>query len=352
MKYEPAQQNFGAGANKTMLGETAPPILYNCPKCKKALEAPAIEAGTKKPCPACGQRLQVPAASAAAAAAAPTPAINKTMLGETEPPIRYNCPTCKKPLESPAIEAGTKKPCPACGQRLQVPLSSPGAVPRPNLNKTILATDESKPQPAGIQAGYPSGSPPASAAAPGQAAADGLPFYKKPYGMAAIAAAGLVLLLLLACLATAPGASAEREKFKQAQQELANAQKELAELKAKYEKEKELATKGSASTDAIRAEFERQRDASNRDLQMALIRNENDQKAQALARQQNEEMLRKIEAARKEALDKQERDAAKHKMEMDILDAKLKAASERPAVIQYAPAPYYRWHPAYGWGYW
>ena len=206
LKFEPGQQGFGAGVNKTMLGETAPPILYNCPKCKKALESPAIEAGTKKPCPACGQRLQVPAAP-------PTPALNKTMLGETEPPIRYNCPTCKKPLESPAIEAGTKKPCPACGQRLQVPLSSPGGAPRPNLNKTILASDESKPQAGGIQTDYPSGRPPAGAAVPSQTAGDALPFYKRPYGMAAIAAGGLLVLLLLACLATAPGASAEREKL-------------------------------------------------------------------------------------------------------------------------------------------
>ena len=73
--------------------------------------------------------------TAVAGAGAPPPprgpgsaahSLNKTMLAADEglpaaPPIKYNCPSCKKPLESPASEAGVKKPCPACGQRHQVP---------------------------------------------------------------------------------------------------------------------------------------------------------------------------------------------------------------------------------------
>ena len=91
---------------KTMVGETAPPmppIRYNCPRCKAQLEAPASETGTKKNCAACGQRLQVPAPPRPAPAAA-QPNRDKTMLATDEggatPPIKYNCPNCKKPLES------------------------------------------------------------------------------------------------------------------------------------------------------------------------------------------------------------------------------------------------------------
>src|SRR5438309_1090484 len=45
------------------------------------------------------------------------PAFNKTMLGDAGPVIKYNCPRCRAALEAPSIEAGTKKACTACGQR-------------------------------------------------------------------------------------------------------------------------------------------------------------------------------------------------------------------------------------------
>src|SRR5438067_6209531 len=102
---------------KTMVGEAAPPIKYTCPRCKAPLEAEGIEAGMKKNCPNCTQRHQVPAAPKPEPAA-PAPALNKTMLAGDEtaapppPPIKYNCPNCKKPLESPADQAGTKRNCP------------------------------------------------------------------------------------------------------------------------------------------------------------------------------------------------------------------------------------------------
>src|SRR5260370_40027602 len=50
---------------------------------------------------------------------APESAYNKTMLGEMQPPIKYNCPRCNTPLESPASEARTQNPSPAPCQRLQ-----------------------------------------------------------------------------------------------------------------------------------------------------------------------------------------------------------------------------------------
>jgi transcription elongation factor Elf1 len=164
------QAGADPGFNKTMLTDSGPPIRFNCPRCKKPLEVPAIDAGVKKPCPACGQRLQVPATSTLPAPAAPQRDLNKTLLAGDEskpqPPIRYNCPTCKKPLESPAIEAGVKKPCPACGQRLQVPAAPPPGTAGPNLSKTLLASDESSAKPAGIQAGQPAGAPSAPGLAP------------------------------------------------------------------------------------------------------------------------------------------------------------------------------------------
>lgn len=138
MKKEAAAEG---SFNKTMLGDTATAALikYNCPRCKTPLESPAAEGGTKKPCPSCGQRLQVPNAPPPPAAAAPN--LNKTMLAGDEPaapPIKYNCPACKKPLEAAASEALSKKPCPACGQRHQVPAAGPSR----NPNKTMLVSDD------------------------------------------------------------------------------------------------------------------------------------------------------------------------------------------------------------------
>ena len=68
-------------------------------------------------------------------------------------------------------------------------------------------------------------------------------------------------------------------------------------------------------------------------------------------REQHDEMMRKIDDARKQAELKQQRDAEKHQAEMEVIRAQLKQSAERQTIIQYAPSPYYRWHPVYGWGY-
>jgi DNA-directed RNA polymerase subunit RPC12/RpoP len=80
---------------------------------------------------------------AGAEAPSARPPIDRTMLGEVAAMIRYNCPRCKKPLESPASEAGMKKPCPDCGGRLQVPAQPAGAPAPDPLNKTLLASADS-----------------------------------------------------------------------------------------------------------------------------------------------------------------------------------------------------------------
>jgi serine/threonine protein kinase len=77
-----------------------------------------------------------------AAPAAPLQAsYSKTLLGDSAPPIKYNCPRCRTPLEASASEAGTKKNCPNCSQRLQVPAPTKlePVAPPANLNKTMLA---------------------------------------------------------------------------------------------------------------------------------------------------------------------------------------------------------------------
>jgi len=50
------------------------PIRFKCPTCQASLTAGDGKAGSKLPCPKCGQRLQVP-----------PPPVNHTILGELEP---------------------------------------------------------------------------------------------------------------------------------------------------------------------------------------------------------------------------------------------------------------------------
>src|SRR4051812_15930320 len=106
-------------------------MSVTCAICQQKFSVPEGSFGQKHTCPNCQSPFVVGGQGSAPdiigkkqqAAPAPgeAPPLNKTMLAEPDPPIRYNCPRCKKPLGSPASEAGAKKPCPGCGQRLQVP---------------------------------------------------------------------------------------------------------------------------------------------------------------------------------------------------------------------------------------
>src|SRR5258708_7831131 len=177
-----------------------------CPACRHKFTIPEGAMGKSHTCPNCQSPFLAGKSVAAGAVGdvpmkfEPVPAagINKTMLGETEPPIRYNCPRCKKPLESPAIEAGTKKPCPACGGRLQVPAAPP---PQPGLNKTILASDESNAQAIRAAAPPPYAAAPAPAATvPAAGAEQNRGSNMKTYAIVGGIAAGVVFLLLLTCV--------------------------------------------------------------------------------------------------------------------------------------------------------
>ena len=85
-----------------------------CPKCQAAFFAGKSTAEAKAGA--------VPAAGA-------QPSYSKTMIGEAAPPIKYNCPRCKAALEAEGIEAGTKKNCPNCTQRHQVFQPTPRPFP-------------------------------------------------------------------------------------------------------------------------------------------------------------------------------------------------------------------------------
>ncbi|MBX9681853.1 MAG: hypothetical protein K2X38_24095 [Gemmataceae bacterium] len=123
-----------------------------CPTCGHVFSVPEGQMGRRLSCPNC-QCLFVAGKTAADDSPAPTPvaavratpapaSVNKTVLGDIEPPVRYSCPRCKTSLESPASESGTKKPCPSCGQRLQVPAPPPAHAPTPAVNKTVLGVSE------------------------------------------------------------------------------------------------------------------------------------------------------------------------------------------------------------------
>jgi DNA-directed RNA polymerase subunit RPC12/RpoP len=331
MKLEPAAVS---PFNKTMLGETEPPIRYNCPRCKKPLEAPASEAGIKKPCPACGQRIQVPAPPAATAPSA----LNKTMLAETGPPIRYNCPNCKKPLESPASEAGIKKPCPACGQRLQVPSQSPTEVPKPNLNKTMLATDESKAPSSSAQTGQQQ--TPMTASAP-SATAQPASSVNRNLAIAGLGIGALLILTLLACIITGmilgprtPGLDPK-------------VQQEIAALKAEIEQKKTEIANQQKAFDALIADqkarqerLDLQRDLDARNQQYL---NDKNLAAEAKAKRDQEQR----------DLDQRKQFEAQMKSQLEATQKALDAANQRQTtIIQQAPPPVYWYSPRYYYPWW
>ncbi len=334
----------GAGMNKTLLGETEPPIKFNCPRCKKPLEAPASEALMKKPCPECGGRLQVPAAPAQAAGAA-QPNLNKTLLASDEskpvaPPIRYNCPACKKPLESPAAEAGMKKPCPMCGQRFQIPAASTAGAGQPNLNKTMLVGEDGKPQPAAYQSSQPTSAAPqpaapaASAAAPAAQTTPGSVSVSKSSLLVGggILAIGLIFLILIACVVSIFLGSSDRAA-------LAQKQKEIDDLKIKLAQDQERIEKRLADDKRERdAEAARLRD---RELLIASIKGSRE----------------RADAEEKHKLDREEYDRRKqesdraHEREMAKIRADSAAATAAAAAAAAARPAYY--HPSYYYrGYW
>jgi DNA-directed RNA polymerase subunit RPC12/RpoP len=335
--------------DKTMLGSSAPPIKYNCPRCQAPLEAPPSEAGLKKGCSSCGQRLQVPAAPPPPQAPQ-QPNLNKTMLaGDSRlppaPPIKYNCPSCQKPLESPSNEAGTKKPCPACGQRLQIPAAPPPPMTH-NPNKTILAGATNGSQAGGGQYGYPTPSavgatPPAPAAA-GQITIGSYTIPKSTFGLGVAAVCLLLFFLIVLLFVVVPainhgGKVGDEAAIAAHQRELERAAADVEQKKAKLD---EL-TRWQSDQMKKYDDLERETKNNYRDA----MRNLTDQKQIAEMRDRQER-------------DKEEQDRKKREMENEyqrkIAEANAateKAKAAQQTVIQAAPPPVY-YYPPYSWRYW
>jgi DNA-directed RNA polymerase subunit RPC12/RpoP len=349
--------------------------LITCPTCSHKFTVPEAAMGKRHSCPHC-QALFTAGKSVADAPAeismkqqAPAGDVpfNKTMLGETAPPappIKYNCPRCKKPLESPAIEAGTKKPCPFCGGRLQVPQAPPPSS-GPPLNKTLLASDEGAPKPTTYTPQSPGYAPTSTApsapmtvpsTAPAGAATGPLGMSSKTYMIAGIVGGGFIFLVLLACvltLATGGNVKAEKERWE-------NAQKELADLKAEIAK-REL-DRSKQRDDEDRAARDKQRlkdkwDEEDRDYQRRLreIRDnqafDDQKKLQLEQREKADNKRRELEKLEWEA--KFDRLEKQRKQDQEDNDRRIREANNRAATVVVSPPPrYYHYHPYWGWGYW
>jgi hypothetical protein len=338
-----------------------------CPACQHKFTVPEAAMGHRQTCPNCQSLFQagksvpeaeVPMKLQPAAAAAGAVPHNKTLLAETEPQIKYNCPRCKKPLESPASEAGLKKPCPACGGRLQIP-AAPRPAPQTNLNKTILATDETA-APASQQtlAAAPS-SAKADAAVPAPARSP----LSSPLVIAGVACGGVLLLGLLACVITMFfSGSAERDRIAKAQQEYETAKKELEDFKKSIQQNEALmAQKRQLEADHNKKwdDFMAQHLAKQKELDAA--------REKELAQLKDKEAIAKLEEKRRqerdalkkleeETLAKKAKEDAEMKAEIARLkaqvDAANQAAQQRTVIVSQPPPPYYPpYHWRYYWGY-
>lgn len=342
---------------KTMLGEVEPPIKYNCPRCQAALEAPVSEAATKKPCPACGQRVQVPNPPPnRALAATPARGLDKTMLATDEratppqPPIKYNCPNCKKPLEAPASEGGVKKNCPACGQRLQVPAAP--ALAGSNLNKTMLASEGGTlPSSAGAAAyATPAAAAPGSPVSP-PPAMPARPTLLTPRNIGI--AAGVVFILAFILPAVFRGGKAEDTVA------LARAKEEFEKFKAEVQrKEKEL-ERETAHEREVRHNLEslvgKYRDLEQRlrEEQRQTLREITDLKQRAALEEKFEAAQRRFEREKAEMEKSQQKLLEEAKVRLDeskrALDASRQDQVRTQTIIQQPPVMYY---PPYDWRYW
>jgi DNA-directed RNA polymerase subunit RPC12/RpoP len=102
-----------------------------CPHCGHKCRMPERMFGQRVQCPACSRLFQAgtksppspethPVAADKSDSVAAAPPV-RLAPAQADATIRYNCPRCRKALESPAPMAGQKLNCPDCGQRLQIP---------------------------------------------------------------------------------------------------------------------------------------------------------------------------------------------------------------------------------------
>lgn len=357
---------------KTMLGETGPSIKYNCPRCKAPLESPVSEAGIKKPCPSCGQRLQVPNPPPAPMPSGAAPRLDKTMLASDDraapplPPIKYNCPNCKRPLEAVAVEAGTKKNCQFCGQRHQIP-AAPSPAGGPNLNKTMLAGDGSSPQPASgaAYAGYGATGTPPAPGAPTPAAPPPMIAGVPVTGRNIAIAVGILLLLLYIVPVLLRGGRADNtaeiakfeEKKRKDKEDLERAEKDLEQRKAIVADQLDFFAKVRRTLDDLTKDYRDQESRMRRNYEDALASADDTQKA--FLKKKFDAEQRRIDEEKRNREREQQKLLEETKAKLDESNRALKAAEERqktqqavvqqpvvvPSPIYYPPYDPYYWRP-------
>jgi DNA-directed RNA polymerase subunit RPC12/RpoP len=335
--------------------------LITCPTCHHKFTIPEGAMGERHTCPNC-QSLFVAGKSVAETDGRMKnlkAAMDKTMLGEVEVPIRYNCPRCKKPLESPASEAGMKKPCPACGGRLQVPTAPSQPLFDPSLNKTLLASDESAPRPVASapysgQTNVAVAQPPTTGAktlsAPAVASVEPKPQPaswlggpNRPYKIGGLIAAGVLLGLFLL---GRHNANAEQERFLNAQkEELAKLKADIDQKSALLEQQKQLDAENRRNWEAMLAKQEaRQRQLDQeRELDRRNLAYLNDQKLAADAKAKLDQKQKELEDERRAAAEQRARADADLKREMEALKRQLDNANQKTTTIISQPPPAYPW---------
>jgi len=339
--------------------------LITCPTCHHKFTVPESSMGQRRTCPNC-QALFVAGKSvaeangrghgeprrgllerAAADAPAAKPALDRTLLAEVAATIRYHCPRCKKPLESPASEAGIKKPCPDCGGRLQVP-AQPAAPAVDPLNKTLLASAEN---------GSALAAPAAAAPLPAAAESKPVPAPASPwrkYALGGLAAAASVAVAAAAMLYFDGKHKAELEtnRLLLAQKhELDMLKAEIAQKTASFQQQQALEAQQRRAWEEQKAQQEaRQRELEReRDIELRRLATMNDEKHAAEARARLEQKQRELEEERRAANDQRVRAERETRDQLEALRRQLDAANQRTTIIQQPPVVYPWWYNRFPW---
>lgn len=114
-------------------------IRYRCPRCKKSLTAEESEAGTKKNCPYCEQRVLIPV---------PPHPTNKTMLGTLEQPNKTVLGTLEDaaPAAIPPM-AEYAGAAPAVPRTIVVETAATEAGPTAEPPHTLEEVEDDRPRP-------------------------------------------------------------------------------------------------------------------------------------------------------------------------------------------------------------
>jgi DNA-directed RNA polymerase subunit RPC12/RpoP len=295
----------------------------------------------------------VPAAPPPPAPAAAQPDLNKTLLAEqssTAPPIKYNCPKCKKPFESPASEAGTKKNCPDCGQRFQIPAAPSGT---PELNKTLLATTESQ-APAAAPAAYPAAVAPVPAAAPAPAGQFQIGSMTITWRHLAVTAALLFLLLIVIPAVIRGGKTTDTDALAKRQLEIDKHNAELERWKTEVKQREMFEEQIRRQLDDITAKL-RAQDDQMRDNHRLALRAVNDEKTRAQLEEKFAEERRRFEEEKRQREREQQKILAEAKAEADAARKRAEEAQNKRDIIINQPPPVYYYppyHPRYYWWWW